>query len=279
VTDTLIPPPAAGRRHAARWQPDARWQNVVVTRVLFAALLLCLWQAYSGGKGAVIPEVALSRPSDIASSLGHLIADGAVFGALGATLAALALALVISIPLAALLALLTMTRAGEWILGPIVTILYAVPKIGLITVFILMAGFSTKTHVLLVASTVMFVYYYSFQQALRDLDQRFIRSLRLFGASALQIGYLYVLRAIWPGVVVATRVAIPMAFGFEVFAELRVPTASGLGVMLNQYTQNLQPGPAMAVLVFIIGVACVIDALLGHWAGRYAKRIGVGVTR
>jgi sulfonate transport system permease protein len=279
VTGTLTSPPAAGKRPAARWQPDARWQNVIVTRVVFAALLLSVWQAYSGGKGAVIPEVALSRPTDIASSLGHLIADGSVFGALGSTLAALALAPVTSVPLAALLALLTMTRAGEWVLGPIVTILYAVPKVGLITVFILMAGFSTKTHVLLVASTVMFVYYYSFQQALRDLDQRVIRSLRLFGASALQIGYLYLLRAISPAVVVATRVAIPMAFGFEVFAELRVPTASGLGVMLDQYTQNLQPGPAVAVLVFIIVIACVIDALLGYWAARYAKRIGVGVTR
>lgn len=279
MTGTLISAPAAGRRRAARWQPDARWQNVVATRLLFAALLLSLWQVYSGGKGAVIPEVALSKPSEIASSLGHLIANGEIFGALGSTLAALALALAISIPCAAVLALLTMTRVGEWILGPIVTILYAVPKVGLITVFILMAGFSTKTHVLLVASTVMFVYYYSFQQALRDLDQRVVRSLRLFGASALQIGYLYLLRAISPNVVVATRVAIPMAFGFEVFAELRVPTASGLGVMLNQYTQNLQPGPAMAVLVFIIVIACVIDALLGYWAARYAKRIGVGVTR
>jgi sulfonate transport system permease protein len=279
MTGTLISSPGAGRRQAGRWHPDARWQNVVVTRILFAALLLALWQAGSGGPGALIPEIALSRPSDIASSLGRLIANGAIFGALGSTLTALALALVTSIPIAAVLALLTMTRAGEWILGPIVTILYAVPKVGLITVFILMAGFSTRTHVLLVASTAMFVYYYSLQQALRDLDQRVVRSLRLFGASRLQIAYMYVLRAISPSVVVATRVAIPMAFGFEVFAELRVPTASGLGVMLDQYTQNLQPGPAMAVLVFIIVIACVIDALLGYWAARYAKRVGVGVTR
>jgi ABC-type nitrate/sulfonate/bicarbonate transport system permease component len=275
VTGALI----TSQRQAPRWQPDARWQNVLVTRLLFAALLLALWQVYSGGKGAVIPEVALSRPSGIASSLGHLIANGAIFGALGSTLAALGLALVISIPIAAVLALVTLTRIGEWILGPIVTVLYAVPKVGLITLFILMAGFSTKTHVLLVVTTVLFVYYYTLQQALRDLDQRVVRSLRLFGASTLQVGYLYVLRAISPSAVVATRVAIPMAFGFEVFAELRVPTSSGLGVMLNTYTQNLQPGPAMAVLVFIIVVACAIDALLGYWAARYAKRIGLGMSR
>ena len=279
MTGTVISAPATGRRRALRWEPDARWQNVLVARLLFAALLLGLWQAYSGGKGAVIPEIALSRPSDIVTSLGHLIADGSVFVSLGSTLSALAIALVISIPIAVVLALVTMTRPGEWLLGPIVTVLYAVPKVGLITVFILMAGFSTKTHVLLVATTVLFVYYYSFQQALRDLDQRVVRSLRLFGASWLQIGYLYVLRAITPNLVVATRVAVPMAFGFEVFAELRVPTNSGLGVMLNQYTQNLQPGPAMAVLVFIIVIACAIDALLGYLAASYARRIGVGVTR
>jgi NitT/TauT family transport system permease protein len=124
---------------------------------------------------------------------------------------------------------------------------------------------------------VLFAYFFSMRQAIDELDQQQVIALRLMGASRVTVVRVLTLRSAVPHLLGATRIGLPLAFGIEVFAELRVPTVHGLGVLLSDAANNLDPNGAMAVALFIVVVAYLLDLLIGAQLRRYTKSVGLGM--
>jgi NitT/TauT family transport system permease protein len=174
------------------------------------------------------------------------------------------------------LALLTAAPVGRWLLQPIITAAYSIPKVGLISIYILVLGVGATTHITLVASGVLFLYYFSMRQAIEDVDRRQVIDFRLLGAGWLKIATSLYVRAAIPNLIGATRLALPLGFAIEIFAELRIPTSSGLGALL-QFDQSVQDtAGAVAVLLLVLLVGYGMDILLGYLLRRYARATGTG---
>ena len=268
VTTTSGPPSRRRRR-----RPLA---TVWAARILLAAVVLGLWQIFAGGPKSALPRNVVSRPSDVATALWDLIAHGGIFSSLGQTALSTAYALLIAIPIAVVLAAITSNPIGRWVFEPIVTIAYAIPKIGLISLLVIILGISRSADVVLVTSAVVFVYYFGFRQTIDELDRSRIVAFRLMGAGRIRIFRSLVLGYSVPQLLASSRVAVPLAFATEVFAELRVPATPGLGVELSRLVNNFESASSVAVMIFILALGYLLDVLLRGLLNRYTKSIGLG---
>lgn len=261
---------------ARRWarRPGRRSLSVAVARLLTAFAVLVIWQYAPTG---VVPTVAVG-PLAVARSFGHQVGTGALFSGTWATAEQVLYSLVLGALIGVVLAILTWARIGRWLLGPLISASYAIPKVGLISFYILLLGVDTKAHVVFVTGFVLFAYYFALRDAFEDLDHDKLTALRLMGASGLALFRVYVLPSAVPYLFTATRIAVPLAFASEVFAELEMPTATGLGVSLQQATDSLDASTSMAIALFIVLIGYLLDLVIGARLRRYTESIGTGMV-
>jgi sulfonate transport system permease protein len=268
----------------ARLRPRRENSIIFGYRALVLVLFFGLWQIFAGGPKSLLPTDAISRPSSVFVAFWQLVTDGKIFLALFSTMLSVLYSMLLSVPIGTGLAILTASRFGRWAFQPLVTVGYAIPKIGLISFFIIFLGIKTQTHVALVVSAATFPYFFAVRQALEEIDRDRLLTFKLMGAKRLKILRSFTLRSAIPHLFAATRIALPLAFGVEIFAELRVPTATtftsssaGLGVLLSTFSSNLDSAGAMAVLFFACLIGYLIDVVIGGGLRKYTRSIGVGV--
>jgi ABC-type nitrate/sulfonate/bicarbonate transport system permease component len=241
-------------------------------QLLVIAFVILLWQVSSS---SLVPPEAVSRPGPVVEKFWTLLTNGQLALATGDTMLAVIYAVAISAPLGTLLAVTATNRILGWFLEPIMTVAFAVPKVGLISLYIVILGVNTQSHVALVVSAIMFVYYYAVRQGLAELDKATLNSLQLMGAGRVKVFWSLVLPSATPHLLGATRVALPLAFASEIFAELRVPTR-GLGVLLGNFTYSTSAAQSVAVAIFICAIAYIVDIVIGRRLRRYSRQTGLG---
>jgi NitT/TauT family transport system permease protein len=278
VTESAAPgpldAPAPARPRAARRFPNRLSLAIGAARLGTVIVLLAVWQL---APGSVIPTIAVSRPLDVARSLGHLISTGVLFSSTWVTAEQVLYALLFGAPIGVALAIITSVRPGRWLLGPLISAGYAIPKVGLISFYILLLGVDTKAHVVFVVGFVLFAYYFAVRDAFDDLDRDKVTALRLMGAGPFTLLRVFVLPSAVPQLFTATRIAVPLAFASQVFAELEMPTAKGLGVLLQDSTNSLDIPTGVAVALFIVLIGYLLDLFIGARLRRYTESLGTGL--
>jgi NitT/TauT family transport system permease protein len=268
---TAVAPPS--RKNLTSRLLNRRVITLWSLRLAVLAVIIVAWEL---APASVVPAVAVGRPGGVVASIWNLITSGQIFSALGNTALTIAYSIIIGAPAGALLAILTSLPVVRWVLEPIISVAYAIPKVALITLYILFLGVSVRTHVLFVVTAVIFIYYFAVHQSLEEIDQSRLTALRLMGASWAKVTTSFLLPSSVPQLFAATRIALPLAFVSEIFAELRVPTSSGLGVLLNTDATNLDGASSMAMLLIITLIAYLLDVFLRARLQNFAESTGVG---
>jgi ABC-type nitrate/sulfonate/bicarbonate transport system permease component len=275
VEPAALPRPDAEAK-ASRPRDDRLF--LLLARVGLLIVLIAFWQLNSGGRGSLLPDYAFGTPSAVGSQFLHLLSGGQLYSSLWSTLITVLYATAVSAPVGIVLAIATSVPVGRWLLEPLVTITYAVPKVGLISIYILLLGVSGATHIALVGGATMFLYYYAMRQAISEIDRRQLIDFRLLGAGWLKVARSLLLPAASPNLIGATRLALPLGFAVEIFAELRIPTSSGLGALLEADSSAQNTAGSVAVMLFVLLIGYLLDLLLGGVLGRYARSTGTGVV-
>jgi NitT/TauT family transport system permease protein len=250
--------------------------EVAGARLSFLALVLVTWQLFAGGPRSWLPANVVGRPTSVATKVWSLVQSGELFPAWLVTVEHFLLAILIAAPLGVALGALTSFRAGRWLFDPVVTILYSIPKVALVPVFILVMGIGTKSYLAVIVSVTTFMYTYSTNQGFREIDHDRLVALRLMGASRAKLATALVFPSIVPQLFAATRIAIPHAFTAAIFAELVIPGSDGLGVLLRSYEAQVDGPGMMAVFLFIVGFAYLLDTVASALLARYTRATGAG---
>jgi NitT/TauT family transport system permease protein len=246
------------------------WQGLSA-RLFAVATVLAVWQWIPT---SLVPEFAISRPVDTFRSLWDMAWDGTLGPNVVASLKGLAMGLIFGAPLGVAIAVLLRIRGIGWLLEPLVTLCNAIPKVALISFFVLWLGISETSHLALVLSFVIFIFCYNMRQAMDEVDPNRLTSFRLFGADQLQLARLLIFPSSIPYLLAAVRIAVPLAFSAQVFAELRIPTTYGLGSLLGTSAQALDGAGAMAVMIVVAMFGYLFDIVIGKRLSAYARRIG-----
>lgn len=252
---------------ASRLRDDPLWL-VLMCQAGILALVLGGWELASG---RLIKPLWVSRPSEIAVVLWSWIVDGSLAGHLLTTLTEM----VIGFAIGAVLGIVSGFVLGVFptaaqVLNPLVTGLYAMPKVALAPLFILLFGIDLGSKVALVAATVFFLVFLNALSGVREIDQDLIGALRLMGATPTEVFRKVVApsAAIWVfnGLRISVRYALTAAVYGEIIASNR-----GVGFLVSYYRGQLDSAGTFAALVVLMVLGLVFTLMVSRMEASTLK--------
>ena len=163
------------------------------------------------------------------------------------------------------------SRRGDQIFGPVLYVLYPVPKIVFLPVLFILFGLGGQAKVILIAIAIFFQMVVTMRDAAKNVPQGAVVSLRSLGATKGQILREVVLPASLPDLFTALHITTGTAVAVLFIAE-SMAGSSGLGYYimhawsLLEYEQMFAGIIAMAVLgVVIYEVFEILEYRLTKW--------------
>jgi NitT/TauT family transport system permease protein len=226
-------------------------------------LLAIVWEA-TVRLGLVSADL-LPPLSRVLAAGGRLAAEGELWRSAAISLwrggAGLALAIAVGVPLGILMA---WWRPLERALGPLVEMLYPMPKSALIPVTVLWLGFGDGSKILLIFLGCMLPVTLGAYNGARATDQMMVWSARSLGAGRLRVLGDVVLPSALPELANGVRSALALSFVLMVSSEMIVSRA-GLGQLIGFLGEGGVYDAMFAVVLIV--------AFLGFFADRVYQAI------
>ena len=230
------------------------------TQLALALLGLLAWQLASG---TLADPMLVSNPKEVWMQLVEWLEDGTLQTATLNTL---------SVVGGGLLAGAAAGIAAGWAAGlfrlvgrtvtPSLTVLFAIPKVALVPLFILWFGISYSERLLFTAAVVFFLMYFAAVEGVKAVPQALRNVMLLTGASFWQqMRCLYCPASIgW--LLGGCRVAVPYAFVAAVTAEV-IASREGLGYLIKSSSAVLNPAGMFACILVLMAVTAAAGVLVG----------------
>lgn len=251
-------PARAALQRAGDGLRSGRWGTTLLRLVLVAGLLV-LWEFAPASKGT---KFWLSSPSMILATLWEWIAEGSLWAHLGASLSVMIVGYVSGCAVGIGLGLLFgfLPRAHR-VLSPFIAAFYALPKIALAPLFIILFGIDMASKVALVAITVFFLLLNNTIDGVRDVDRDLVSTLKLMGATHLEVVRKVLFPSALPWILTGMRISVRYAFTATLLAEL-IAANRGLGFLIEFNSGNFNAtGSYAAVTVLVLFSVALTEVL------------------
>jgi NitT/TauT family transport system permease protein len=216
---------------------------------------LALWELAS--RLALLSPRYFPPPTLVAATLAGLLSEGDLWGETLVTLNRLAVAFVLAAAPGVTAGLLMgLFRPVRNALEPYVALLYPLPKIALLPLFLILLGVGEKAFILTGAITAFFQVVISTLGGVQSMDPRLLEVGRNYGARGVSLFRKIILPAVLPSIFTGLRLGVGLAL-IAVIAVEFVTAKSGLGHLVFRYWQMLLTAEMFAafVLVGLIGLA------------------------
>jgi NitT/TauT family transport system permease protein len=248
--------------------------GLIIARLAIIGSLLAAWELASG---PLLPKFWFSSPSAVVAMLSKWIADGSLWRHLEATLLAMGVGYAIGCAagVAAGLALGFMPFVRR-VLMPYLAGLYALPKIALAPLFIILFGIDIESKVALVAITVFFMLLYNTLDGVNDVDPDLARGLELMGATTREIAVKLLIPATLPWIFTGMRISVRYALTATILGEV-IGANRGVGYLIesNAGVYNAA-GVFAAVLVLVVCCVALTELLTRAETSTRRDRAGAG---
>jgi NitT/TauT family transport system permease protein len=232
----------------------------LIAQIAILVAILAAWQWLPGPKLVFW----LSKPSLIFATLWEWVIDGSLWLHLAATLGVMTVGYVIGCLIGVVCGLtVSLYPQLQRVLAPYVSGFYALPKIALAPLFIILFGIGTESKILVVVSTVFFQVYRSTQDGVADIDHSFIDAFRLMGATNRETTRKLMVPATLPWIFTAMRISLRDAFIFTVIAEL-FASNSGIGYLIQLYSTKFDATGVYAAIVVLVVLSVLLTEMLSR---------------
>lgn len=228
--------------------------------VVTPLLLLLAWEvaALTGALDARL----FTPPSEIVGRAWEMIVGGQLWTHVGATVARLAVGFVLGgaagIAVGLLMGVWRPVRAA---LGPTFTALYALPKIAILPLLLLIFGLTETPKVLSVAISVFFVVQINTLAGIVQIDDRILEAARAYRASGWKLFRYVLLPGATPSIVTGLRVSAGMAVIVVTAVEF-VASNDGLGYLIWNSWQLFQPQTMFVGLITVSLIGALVTGLV-----------------
>lgn len=245
--------PAPVEKTGRRW----RWPSSLDSVILALVLLVCWEVAVTVGE---VPAYLLPPPSTV---LMRIITDyQSLFMhsmvTINEVVVGFALAIVVSIPLAAVLA---QFRAAERALYPILVATQTVPKVAIAPLFVVWFGFGMTPKVLIAFLICFFPILIDALIGFRSTPKEVLWLARSMGASRLRMFFNFQLPAALPNIFAGLKVGSTLAVVGAVVGEF-VAADRGLGYQLIVANGLLDVSLSFAILVVLSVIGILLFAVV-----------------
>lgn len=244
---------------------SADWRTLA-TRVVPIGIVLIAWELVT--RTHVVNPFVFPPVSEILLRWVTLIADGTMFGPLGATLwralTGLFAAIAIGVPLGLLMG---RARWAEWLFEPLFSFAFPLPKIALIPLYVNWFGLFSLSKVMLIFTDCLFPIVLFTYHGARGISPIYLWSAQARGTGSVRMLWRVVLplslASIYDGVQVAVVVAVLVAVVTEM-----VSGGSGLGYMMMRAYRYGDVRTAFATLVMISLIGYALYAVAQRLRGK-----------
>lgn len=262
-----VPERAAGADpalDAAIDRENARERRFKTRDVLLAiatpVVLLLAWEI--AADTGFIDGRLFSPPSAIAVRGAEMVMSGELFGHLAATVARLITGFVIG----SILGIIAGVLMGVWrpvraAVEPMFTALYALPKIAILPLLLLIFGLTETPKILAVVISVFFVVQINTLAGIIQIDARILEAARAYKATGWKLFRTVLLPAALPSIMTGLRVSAGMAVIVITAVEF-VASNTGLGYLIWNSWQLFQPATMFVGLITVSLVGAIITGLI-----------------
>lgn len=243
---------------------------LALIRLLIVATLFLLWEYLPVRPGL---RLWLSSPSMIFQTLAAWFIDGSIWLHIGATLQAMLTGYVLGCAIGIMAGLTFGFMPRTYlVLAPYLSALYALPKVALVPLFILVLGIGIASKVALVVMTVFFIVLNSTLDGVRDVDTDLTRALTLMGASRLETIRKVILPGTLAWIFTGMRISVRYAFTGTLLAEL-IGSNRGLGYLIEYNSGIFNATGAYAAVLIIVVLSVTMSEFL-IWIEKLLPRRG-----
>jgi ABC-type nitrate/sulfonate/bicarbonate transport system permease component len=242
-----------------------RWARIMIVVALIAAL-----EIY----GRLFADPAfLQPPSEVVRAwFVTVLPDARIMAALGMSVFEIASAYVLSVVLGTAIGLAVgstaLSRQGFF---PLILVLYAIPQVSLIPLFVLMFGLGSASKIAFGFSHGIFPIMVAVIGGMSNVPALYMRGARSMGASRLDIIRHVIFPNMVPSFFVGLRLAMTMTMLGVILAELYVSTA-GVGYFTRVFAENYNPAPLFALVGSLAAIALAFNACVRIAERRLSPR-------
>jgi NitT/TauT family transport system permease protein len=250
-----------------------RWLSPSVARALLVLALLGLWEVMT--RLSSVSAILIAPPSAIIRQMVEIVARASnvpdFYANAGLTIAEI----MIAYGLAAVLGVLTgIAVASSRVIGdafePILLVLYAIPKIILYPVIVLMIGTGPATKIVFGIFVGIFVIIFNTAAGLRQVEPNYLLLAHSLGYGKGKIFFKVELPAAAQTVLAGLR----LGFGYTIIGvltgELLVVNA-GLGYLIDWASVNYYTAQLYALIVITLAIGVVANYVVGHFERRWVR--------
>jgi len=231
--------------------------------------LLCVWEVAARG---FVDKMFLSPPSRVFSSLDVVLRTPGVPEALGITLWELGAAFALSLALGLAIGLAVgLHRFSRRSFLPVVLLLYGMPQITILPLFILYFGIGPASKIAFGVSHGVFPVIVTVAAGVQNVKPILLLAARSMGASRAQIFRRVIFPHMIPSFFAGMRLAMSATLLGVLLAELYVSSA-GIGHFTTLFTQNFDPTKLLGLVALLAAMAIVLNEIVRRVevkAGRF----------
>jgi ABC-type nitrate/sulfonate/bicarbonate transport system permease component len=239
-----------------------------VVRLGVVVLLLIAWEIAARW---FIDPLFISPPSRVLLSLGTVWHTNGVPAALRLTLFELAVAFSIAVAIGLTVGLAVGLRPfARRSLMPIILLLYGLPQITILPLFILYFGIGPASKIAFGVTHGMFPITIAIVAGVQNLKPILLVSARSMGASRWQILRWVIFPHMIPSLFAGMRLGMSGALLGVLLAELYVSTA-GIGHFTTMFTENFDPTKLFGLVAMLATMAIALNEIVRRAEIRFSR--------
>ncbi|MEV4285838.1 ABC transporter permease [Nonomuraea bangladeshensis] len=249
---------------------------LVLLRVVVIAVALGLWQVLSG---PVLPEYAVSKPSEVAGALGDMLGSASGWNDIRATVIEVAAGFGLGVLLGAVVGLVlgSFPLLGR-VLEPLIAAFNGIPKIALAPLFLLFFGIGAWSKITIAMIGPAFVMFYNVYLGLRLRERELVEIVQVMGGRRHHLLVYVTIPTLAAPFFAALKTGGPLAILGVIGAEF-IASTEGIGHGLFTSAMNLDAATEFAGLMVLITMTLILNGTL-TWLDKLAlRRLGLTPRR
>jgi NitT/TauT family transport system permease protein len=242
--------------------------SVLCTTLIIVAFVIAWQVLVSNG---TLDVFFYSSPTKIISDLVYLFQSGEVYPHLSATLTEAFMGLIYGTIFGIVFAFLFgRFKVLSDVLDPIIIVLYGLPKLAIAPLFILWFGIGITSKIVLSATMVFFQVFFTTYSGYKDVDISLINTLKIFGASEIQIMTKVIFPSCIPWILTGFRTSLSMSIVGAIVGEY-MGAYKGLGWIIQYATGALNITRVFSAIIILLVVMVNLDYLLKYVEKKLIK--------
>jgi ABC-type nitrate/sulfonate/bicarbonate transport system permease component len=231
------------------------WTRLAV--ILAAALALEIYGRFFADPAFMQPVSAI-----LAAWVNPILSDPKIIAALGLAVVEIAIAYALSVVFGLAIGLFVgATNLSRKALFPIVLLLYAIPQVSLMPLFVLIFGLGPAAKIAFGFTHGIFPIIVNVVAGMRNVNELYVRAVASMGGSRVDLIRHVIFPNMVPAFFTGLRLSMTLTLLGVILAELYVSTG-GIGYFTRLYAESYNPAPLFALIGTLAIIAVVFNELV-----------------